>query len=35
VIRIALWLLGGLLLGGIVHLATVLALPDLATQDAY
>jgi uncharacterized membrane protein len=35
VIRIALWLLGGLLLGGIVHLATVLALPALATQDAY
>jgi uncharacterized membrane protein len=34
-IRAALWLLGGLLLGGIVHLATVLALPDLATQDAY
>jgi uncharacterized membrane protein len=35
VIRLALWLLGGLLLGGIVHLATVLLLPDLATQDAY
>ena len=34
-IRIALWLLGGVLLGGIVHLATVLWLPDLATQDAY
>ena len=30
-----LWLLGGLLLGGIVHLATVLMLPKLATQDAY
>jgi uncharacterized membrane protein len=32
------WLLfgvGGLLLGGIVHLATVLLLPRVATQDAY
>src|SRR5262245_3716196 len=35
VIRIALWLLGALLLGGIVHLATVLLLPSLASQDAY
>jgi uncharacterized membrane protein len=35
VIRLALWLLGGVLLGGIVHLATVLWLPQLATQDAY
>jgi uncharacterized membrane protein len=35
VIRLLLWLLGGLLLGGIVHLATVLLLPKLATQDAY
>ena len=34
-IRLALWLLGGVLLGGIVHLATVLILPALATQDAY
>ena len=34
-IRIALWLLGGVLLGGIVHLSTVLWLPELATQDAY
>ena len=34
-IRILLWLLGGLLLGGIVHLATVLLLSKLATQDAY
>ena len=33
--RLFLWLLGGLLLGGIVHLATVLLLPKLATQDAY
>jgi uncharacterized membrane protein len=35
VIRWLLWLLGGLLLGGIVHLATVLLLPRTATQDAY
>ena len=35
VIRLLLWLLGGVLLGGIVHLATVLMLPSLATQDAY
>jgi uncharacterized membrane protein len=34
-IRLALWLLGGVLLGGIVHLATVLWLPTIATQDAY
>jgi uncharacterized membrane protein len=30
-----LWLLGGVLLGGVVHLATVLLLPRMATQDAY
>ena len=30
-----LWLLGGVLLGGIVHLSTVLWLPRTATQDAY
>jgi len=34
-IRLLLWILGGMLLGGIVHLATVLMLPNLATQDAY
>jgi uncharacterized membrane protein len=34
-IRWLLWLLGGVLLGGIVHLATVLFLPQTATQDAY
>ena len=34
-IRWALWLLGGLLLGGIVHLGSVLLLPRTATQDAY
>ncbi len=33
--RWLLWLLGGVLLGGIVHLATVLSLPRTATQDAY
>jgi uncharacterized membrane protein len=35
VIRFLLWLLGGVLLGGVVHLATVLLLPNMATQDAY
>jgi len=35
VIRHLLWLLGGALLGGVVHLASVLVLPRLATQDAY
>jgi uncharacterized membrane protein len=34
-IRLLLWALGGTLLGGIVHLATVLILPTLASQDAY
>jgi uncharacterized membrane protein len=34
-IRLLLWILGGALLGGVVHLATVLVLPQLATQDAY
>jgi len=33
--RLALWLLGAVLLGGIVHLSTVLALPRAANQDAY
>lgn len=33
--RWGLLLLGGLLLGGIVHLATMLILPRTATQDAY
>src|SRR5260370_40889232 len=33
--RLAVWLLGALLLGGIVHLTTILLLPSLATQDAY
>jgi uncharacterized membrane protein len=35
VIRFLLWLLGGILLGGVVHLATVLLLPRMATKDAY
>jgi uncharacterized membrane protein len=34
-IRLGLWLLGALLLGGIVHLATVLLLPSMASHDAY
>jgi len=33
--RWVLLLLGGLILGGIVHLATMLILPRTATQDAY
>jgi uncharacterized membrane protein len=35
VMRWVLWLLGGILLGAIVHLATILLLPQAATQDAY
>ncbi len=34
-IRFLLWLLGGVLLGGVVHLATILLLPRMAAQDAY
>jgi len=34
-IRWILWLLAGLLLGGVVHLATILLLPRTATRDAY
>jgi uncharacterized membrane protein len=34
-IRWLMWTLGGVLLGGIVHLATVLAMPRAAAQDAY
>jgi uncharacterized membrane protein len=34
-IRWLMWLLGGIVLGGMVHLATVLALPATATRDAY
>jgi uncharacterized membrane protein len=35
VIRFLLWLVGGVLLGGVVHLVTILILPSMATQDAY
>jgi uncharacterized membrane protein len=34
-IRLGLWIMAALLLGGIVHLSTVLLLPKLASQDAY
>lgn len=34
-IRWILWLAAGLLLGGIVHLASILTLPRTATQDAF
>ena len=34
-IRGLLWILAAVLLGGIVHLATVLAMPQTATEDAY
>jgi uncharacterized membrane protein len=33
--RLLLWVLAGALLGGIVHLVTVLLLPRTAAQDAY
>jgi uncharacterized membrane protein len=33
--RWLLWVVGGLLLGGLVHLATILLLPSTATRDAY
>jgi uncharacterized membrane protein len=35
VIRWIFWILGGVLLGGIVHLVIVLTLPRTSTQDAY
>ena len=34
-IRVLLWIFGAILLGGIVHLGTVLMMPKAATQDAY
>ena len=34
-IRALLWIFSGLLLGGIVHLSTVLAMPQAAKLDAY
>jgi uncharacterized membrane protein len=35
VIRLVFTILAGILLGGVVHLVSVLALPRIATQDAY
>jgi uncharacterized membrane protein len=35
IIRWLLWLMVAVLLGGVVHLATVLLLPSVATRDAY
>jgi len=34
-IRLLLTIIGGVLLGGVVHLVSVLGLPRIATQDAY
>lgn len=34
-IRWLLWIAGGLVLGGIVHLGSIMVLPRTATQDAY
>jgi uncharacterized membrane protein len=34
-IRWLAWIAGGILMGGIVHLATILILPRTATRDAY
>jgi uncharacterized membrane protein len=34
-IRWVLWIVSGLVLGGIVHLTTILALPRTASRDAY
>jgi uncharacterized membrane protein len=34
-VRAILWILAAVLLGGIVHLSTVLAMPQAAKQDAY
>jgi uncharacterized membrane protein len=33
--RLLLWIVGGVLLGGIVHLTSVLLMPRAATQDAF
>lgn len=33
--RVLMWLLAGVVLGGIVHLASVLALPTTATRDSF
>ena len=34
-IRLALTIVAGVILGGIVHLVSVLALPKIASEDAY
>lgn len=34
-IRTLLWLLGGVVLGGVIHLAVILSLPSLATNAAW
>ena len=34
-IRLLFTIIAGVLLGGVVHLVAVLALPRIATQDAY
>lgn len=34
-IRLAVWIFGGLLLGGLIHLAVVLMLPNFATRDLW
>jgi uncharacterized membrane protein len=34
-IRWLLWIVGGLMLGGLVHLTTIMALPRTAIRDAY
>ncbi|KKB09027.1 DUF1254 domain-containing protein [Devosia chinhatensis] len=34
-IRTAIWLLGGLLLGGVIHIVTILALPSLAEDTSW
>ena len=34
-IRLVLTIIAGVLLGGVVHLVSVLALPEIATEDAY
>ncbi|HEU4805171.1 MAG TPA: DUF1254 domain-containing protein, partial [Nitrobacter sp.] len=34
-IRVLFAIVGGILLGGVVHLVSVLALPRIASQDAY
>ena len=34
-IRWLMWIAGGLVLGGIVHLTTIMVLPRTATKDAY